>query len=353
MLTRKKDTIPISEHLEKYMRFYGRIAEIPSIYDDLERFHSCLPYEDPDGKETLWLEVGYENLFMKELWPKLTYIYAMLKIGGDLSLAEHLSVDAVHFGEFGNSRPFRIRITNKFNGNSDHFYVKRADASRLYGLEIEHLLSPDRISYMVSGNTLIEEHIAGVPGDIFLRDYLPKCEGNERVRIAKEFAKFSERCFIRLLGDMRSVNYVVEVTPDFENTQYRVRPIDFDQQSWEGNAHVYQSYRFRSNRAITRIALKELNDRTLVQYVEEERAQMARRARSESRRLTALLAAMRREKLAPEAHVDRLREGLAAIHDTHAFTACRTMGDITATHVRLLLETPATERRPKPGKSFS
>lgn len=345
MLTRKKDMVPPSERLRKYLRFYGRMADIPSIYDDLQRFQSFYPYEDPSGKETLWMEVGYDNLIMRELRPKLTFIYAMLKIGGDLSRAEHLSVDAVHFGEFGNSRPFRIRITNQINGNSDHFYVKHADANRLYGLEIEHLLSPNRISYLVSGNTLIEEHIAGVPGDVFLRDYLPKCEGNERVRIAKEFAKFSERCFIRLLGDMRSVNYVVDITPDFENVQYRVRPIDFDQQCWEGNAHVYQSYRFSSNRAITRIALKELDDRTLEQYVEEERAQMARRARAETRRLTALLAVMRGEQLAPDEHVHRLREELTQMHETHAFNACRSMGDITATHVRHLLETPTKLRK--------
>lgn len=57
----------------------------------------------------------------------------------------------------------------------------------------------------------MEEHIAGVPGDVFIRDYLGRDDLN-RVRIAKEFVKFSERCFIRLLGDMRSYNYVMDVT---------------------------------------------------------------------------------------------------------------------------------------------
>jgi hypothetical protein len=89
-----------------------------------------------------------------------------------------------------------------------------------------------------------------------------------RVRIAKEFTKFNERCFIRLLGDMRSVNYVVDITPDFEEVQYRVRPIDFDQQSYEGKGHVYIAYRFDSNRTVTKLAFAELNRRTISQYIE-------------------------------------------------------------------------------------
>jgi len=263
MLRRRKTFYEISPALRKALRLFGRLVEIPAIYDDLLRFTNAVPYEDPQGKETLWLTVSYDNQTMKQLRPKLTFIYAMLKIGGDVSLIEHLQVERIDFGEFGNSRPFRVRITNQFNGNSDYYYVKNADASRIYGLELEHLLSPNRISYMVKDNTLIEEHIAGVPGDVFLRDHLPQPDLN-RVRIAKEFTKFSERCFIRLLGDMRSVNYVVDITPDFEEVQYRVRPIDFDQQTYEGDKDVYQSFRYASNRDIVRLAFKNLNRRTKV-----------------------------------------------------------------------------------------
>jgi hypothetical protein len=64
-------------------------------------------------------------------------------------------------------------VVNQYNDNYDHFYVKTADASRVYGLELEHLLSPNRINYLMHrGGTLVEEHIAGVPGDAFIRDYL-------------------------------------------------------------------------------------------------------------------------------------------------------------------------------------
>ena len=208
MIQRQKIHYPVSDYLHSYLKPFGRISSIPLVYEDLRCFNGAIPYEDPEGNETLWHSVIYQPELMEELRPKLTKIYAMLKIGGDLSLAEHLRVERIDFGDFGNSKPFRIRITNQFNGNSDYYYVKQADASRIYGLELEHVLSPNRMNYLVNGNTLIEEHVAGVPGNVFLRDYLPKPELNQ-VRIAKEFTKFNERCFLRLLGDMRSVNYVV------------------------------------------------------------------------------------------------------------------------------------------------
>lgn len=337
MISRRKTHYPISSSLRQYLYHFGRQSDIPLVYDDLHRFTGSVPYINPNGEETLWLTVMYPPEVMEELIPKLTGIYAMLKIGGDLSLMEHLTVDRIDFGSFGNSRPFRICIRNLFNGNSDYYYVKNADASRLYGLELEHLLSPNRLNYLVNGNTLIEEHIAGVPGDVFLREYLHR-EDLNRVRIAKEFTKFNERCFIRLLGDMRSVNYVVDITPDFEEIQYRVRPIDFDQQCYQGRSKTYLSYHFDSNKAITRLAFRTLNRKTIAQYVEEERAQMARRAKVERIRLSSLLAVMKKDTLSPEAHVVTLAQELGHYYPGEDLSGCKTMGELTARHLELMLQ---------------
>ncbi len=337
MISRRKQKYDVSPPLRQYLYHFDRLREIPLVYDDLTRFSGSIPYEDPRGKETLWLSVFYDQEHMRELRPKLTQIYAELKIGGESDHHEHLTVDRVDFGEFGNSRPFRIRITNLYNDNSDYFYVKQADASRIYGLELEHILSPNRINYLVKGNTLIEEHIAGVPGDVFLRNDLPKPELN-KVRIAKEFTKFNERCFIRLLGDMRSVNYVVDITPDFEEVQYRVRPIDFDQQSYEKRGKTYLAYRFDSNKTVTKLAFQSLNRKTIQQYVAEERAQMTRRAKVESGRLKALLGIMKREELAPREHVVRLAADLAKYHHDDVYRGCDSMGALTATHITHMLE---------------
>ncbi len=338
MISRRKQTYGISAPLRQYLYHFDRQRDIPNVYEDLRRFAGSMPYEDPQGRETLWLTVFYPPEHMRELREALIRIYEELKIGGGATdHHEHLQVDRVDFGEFGNSRPFRIRVTNLYNDNSDYFYVKHADASRIYGLEIEHVLSPNRINYLVKGNTLIEEHIAGIPGNVFLADELKRRRVN-KVRIAKEFTKFNERCFVRLLGDMRSVNYVVEMTPDFEEVQYRVRPIDFDQQSYEKRGKTYLAYRFDSNKAITRLAFEVLNRKTIEQYVAEEHAQMSRRAKVEKVRLKALLGVMRREELAPREHVATLARDLEKYHHTDVFHDCRTMGELTAAHITHMLE---------------
>jgi len=337
MISRRKLQYPVSSPLRQYLYHFDRLRDIPQVYWELCRFSGAVPYEDPRGRETLWVTVMYPPEVLAELRPRLTSIYTELKLGRDVTQHEHLLVDRIDFGDFGNSKPFRVRITNVFNDNSDYFYVKQADASRIYGLELEHILSPNRINYIVNGTTLIEEHIAGVPGDVFLRDYLLQ-PGINKVRIAKEFTKFNERCFIRLLGDMRSANYIVEMTPDFEEVQYRVRPIDFDEQSYEGNGNTYLALRYSSNRAITRLAFEVLNRKTIDQYVAEEYAQMSRRAKVESTRLRALLGIMRREELAPHEHVVRLAAELDRIHHTTSFAQCSSMGELTAKHLSLMLE---------------
>lgn len=337
MITRRKIIYPVSQSLRQYLYHFDRQREIPRVYSDLLRFSGAIPYEDPNGKETLWMTVMYPPEVFAELRPRLTAIYSELKLGQRSAQHEHLQVDRIDFGDFGNSRPFRVRITNLFNDNSDYYYVKQADASRIFGLELEHILSPNRINYFVNGNTLIEEHIAGVPGDVFLRDYLSQ-PGINKVRIAKEFTKFNERCFIRLLGDMRSVNYVVEITPDFEEVQYRVRTIDFDQQSYEGRGNTYLSFKFSSNRKVTRLALDVLNRKSIDQYVAEEHAQMARRAKVESDRLRALLGIMQREELAPRQHVVTLAKALNRMHGSLDYQDCSTMGQLTARHISKLLE---------------
>ena len=336
MISRRKEKYPVSPSLMQYLHHFGRRADIPVVYDDLLRFTASMPYENPSGQETLWLTVAYEPSVMAELQPKLTRLYAMLKIGGDLSRTEHLAVERVDFGDFGNSRPFRIRIINRFNGNTDYYYVKYADASRIYGLELEHLLSPFRINYLVRENTLIEEHIAGIPGDNFIGTYLDREDVN-KVRIAKEFVKFAERCYLRLLGDMRAVNYVVDITPDFEEVQYRVRPIDFDQQCYEKRLEVYRPHRFPDNKPVDDLVREHLNVPTIVQYRQEERSQTARRIQAESRRYTALLSTMRKTPIAPQDHVEQLATELDAYHECKDFTGAASMADLVVRHLQHLL----------------
>lgn len=332
---KRKKYYPVSDHLASYLNDFQRSYEIPVVYEDLHRFSQLFPLFDRDGNDTLWKTVFYEPEIHEELSRKLVKIYSLLRTDA-LRVGDHLYMERVDFCDFGNSRPFRVRIVNQFNDNYDHFYVKIADSSRIYGLELEHILSPNRINYLVNGDTLIEDHIAGVPGDTFIADYFEREETN-RIRVAKEFVKFNERCFVRLLGDMRSYNYVVDITPDFEDAQYRVRAIDFDQQSYEGKKEMYLPQTFLENELVVQLCTKRLNYQTMRQYQDEERTLIQRRVQIARVRLGELWKAMLVDEIAPEENVLLLRDGLNQYHETNAFSECETMGQLVKKNLEVSL----------------
>jgi len=222
LIKHKKPPYPIGNKLREYLRKFDRECQLPISYEDLLRYDNEIPLYDGKGNDTLWLTVFYPQLEMAQVYSDLKKVYALLKADGDMEVIEHLSIDRVDLCVYGNTQPLRIRIVNQLNDNFDYFYIKKADASRVYGLELEDLLSPNRISYLVHQDTLIEEHIIGIPGDQFIKDNL-KQESINEIRLAKEFVKFNERCFVRLLGDMHSSNFVVDVTPDFEEVSWQAR----------------------------------------------------------------------------------------------------------------------------------
>ncbi len=328
---KKKEFYPVREGLWDYLQEYGRTVDFPSVYEDLHRYSELFPLFDKLGNDTLWKVCHYDESIRRELDAELTRIYSLLKTA-DFRVVDHLELQRVDFCEFGNSRPFRIRIVNRFNDNYDNFYVKVADASRIYGLELEHILSPNRINYLANKTTLIEEHIAGIPGDRFIVDYFEREETN-LVRIAKEFVKFNERCFIRLLGDMRSYNYVVDITPDFEEFQYRVRAIDFDQQSYEGRKEMYLPQFFDENQPVVQLCASLLNYPTMTQYRDEERTLIARRAYSSRQRLARFWRALLPDAISTEEKIIELREDLNRYHQADVFSECRTMGELVKRNV--------------------
>jgi hypothetical protein len=248
-----------------------------------------------------------------------------------------MAVSRIDYCSFGNSNPFRIRIVNRYNDNYDHYYIKKEDASRVYGLELEHLLSPNRIIFLTGSNTLVEEHIPGIPGDVFVRDYFDRPETN-KIRIAKEFVKFNERCFIRLLGDMRSYNFVINVTPDVEDFQYRLRSIDFDQQSYEGRKNLYLAQFFKENIAYVELTLKYLNKLSIEQYQAEERTLIAYRLAASRYRIMDLLNIMSKDTISTEEKVIQLRGELGEFFNSKIIKRCKTMGEIVKQTMRHILK---------------
>ncbi len=334
--SRKKPIFPVNAHLRQYLTTYGRETKLPASYQDLYRFTYSLPLKDKLGKDTVWETVKYDMREWDYLRESLLTMYAILKTEGDLSFINHLDVARIDFCSFGNSQPFRIRIVNKFNDNYDHYYIKLADASRIYGLELEHLLSPDRITYFTHNNTLIEEHIPGIPGDVFIQDHLQNPATNV-IRLAKEFVKFNERCFVRLLGDMRSYNFIINITPDIEDVQYRIRAIDFDQQSYEGRKNLYRPQFFKENNAFVSLAQKHLDKDSIKQYQTEERTMMAFRLVSSRYRIKELLDIMTGDNISKPEKLSELKEELALHFKQNFFLKSKTMGQLVKTQLKQTL----------------
>ncbi len=335
LISKKKHPFTVRDELREYLSNNGRMTPLPVEFELLSRFTETVPLYNKRGEDTLWETVLYPRTEWEEIDRSLVRTYATLKVLGNIALMDHLVTDRVDVCTWGNTAPFRVRILNTLNENFDYFYVKRADASRIYGLELEHLLSPNRIVFLVDGDTVVEEHIPGIPGDDFIANWLSDTHLDE-VRLAKEFVKFNERCLIRLLGDMHSGNYVVDVTPDFDETHYRLRAIDFDQQSYEGRMKVYLPQFYRQNNPIVFLGMKCMTKTTVHQYRQEELTLIAHRARSEARRLTHLLSVMSTDRIAPPEHVKQLRGELAEHHGDHRFHFCSSMGELVQASLELL-----------------
>ncbi len=327
-ISKKKPSFPITTKLHDYLSRYNRNIKIPIFYDDLLRFQGSIVVYDKDDNDTLWIRVYYNEFEREEIDLALKKIYTTLHSDGNEAVNAFLNVDAIDYCTFGNSKPFRIKIRNILNDNYTYFYVKTADASRVYGLELEHMLSPYNLNFLVSKDTLIEEHIAGIPGDEFIKNMLPNCTKPEKAQIAKEFVKFNERCMIRLLGDMRSYNYVIVPTHDFDHVVYKVRAIDFDQQSYEGKFNIYRPQFFKENFKMVELVAEIIQKPSIDQYKIEERSILVKRLKSFNKRINKLLKCMIQDSISKDENIDSLKMTIFEYTQDLNFKRSENMGQI-------------------------
>jgi len=324
----KKPTYPVCPALKAYLNKFNRTIRLPIFYDDLLRFQGAVEVFDKNDKDTLWVRTYYSDSDRKEIDLNLKKIYTTLHSDGNETTIPLLNVDAIDYCTFGNSKPFRIKIRNVLNDNYAYFYVKKADASRIYGLELEHMLSPHNLNFLVYNDTLIEEHIIGIPGDVFIENMLPDCTSSEKSQIAKEFVKFNERCMIRLLGDMRSYNYVIVPTHDFDHVVYSIRAIDFDQQCFEGKFNVYRPQFFKENFKMVDLVTQRFEKQSVNQYKLEERSIVAKRLLSFKNRIERLIQCMISDTLSTPEHEMLLRTKIFEYTGDARFMKSKNMGEI-------------------------
>ncbi|UOB17056.1 hypothetical protein [Abyssalbus ytuae] len=328
LISKKKPAYPISEKLYSYLNRFNRNVKIPVFYNDLLRFAGSVVVYDKNDEDTLWVRVYYSDSDREEIDLSLKKVYSILHSDGRIDIIPFLNVDAIDYCTFGNSKPFRVKIRNILNDNYTYFYVKKADASRVYGLELEHILSPYNLNFLVYKDTLIEEHISGIPGDVFIKDFLPQCTDAEKSQIAKEFVKFNERCMIRLLGDMRSYNYVIVPTHDFDHVVYKIRAIDFDQQCFEGRLIIYRPQFFKENFKMVETVRDRLQKTSIDQYKIEERSIVAKRIISAGNRIKALLEAAEHDEISTQDNTQKLKMEIYELTLDLKFKRSDTMGQV-------------------------
>lgn len=332
----KKPIYPVNHTLSEYLERHSRDSVIPLEYSDLMRYDHLVPILDKDDNPTWWNSVLYGPSEMKEIYTQLVDLYQLLIADG--SHLDYLMVERVDFCAYGNSQPFRIKILNQINDNYDYYYIKKADSSRVYGLELEHFLSPNKINYIYHNNTLVEEHIIGIPGDDFLEQLEKYPQGHNEVRLAKEFVKFNERCFVRLLGDMRAYNWVVVINQDFDQVQYRIRSIDFDQQSYEGRHRIYLPQFYKENLPYVHLTQANMSIETAQQYVNEEQALLRKRYKLAEEQITELLYIMKQDSISKPSYIKMLGRELCKFHGDEDFLELNSMGALLERNIKVRLK---------------
>ncbi|MDH4092020.1 MAG: hypothetical protein OEV74_17255 [Cyclobacteriaceae bacterium] len=340
----KKQTYPVSKALRGYLMLTGREIDVPISYHDLLHYNSSVALFDKKGNDTLWETLIYNQTDREFIHDCLRKVYAQLKVGGDVGIMDHLYIDRVDYCLYANTHPVRVRIVNRLNDLFDYFYVKQADMSRIYGMELEHMLSPNKINYLVKESTIIEEHIQGIPGDTFIKDFLTRQDFNP-LRVAKEFVKFNERSLVQLMGDMRNDNFLVEVIPDFDELYFRLRAIDFDQHCYEGSLKIYMPQYFKENNPIINLGFKSMSSVLELQYQKEERTRLLTRVHAAAGLLPVLLSAMKKEVLSTEENVHQLRAELSNLYEDDRFLNSNTMGDLLSTSLHMLEVQPVRKRK--------
>ena len=323
----QKDAFSISDPFRTYLQLYGRDVALPILYSDLTNYSYADALKDKKGKWTHWENAVYETDQLKVISAGLIKTYQLIKNKTAAVLQADYQVERIDFCEYGNSIPFRIKIVDSANGQFDFFYIKLADASRVYGLELEHLLTEHPINFLCHQNTLVEEHIEGIPGDNFFQKNKALTKADEKA-IAKAFIRFSASCFLRLLGDMRCYNFVMNSVSENELTRYVIRAIDFDQQCYEGRRSFYFPQLYKENAAYVTMVLKNLDNAEIEQIQKAELAATASRIENCRKQLIKLLNSMVQDELSENYKIGLLRSELNEYFTTLQFSSCNTMGAI-------------------------
>ena len=124
---------------------------------------------------------------------------------------------------------------------------------------------------------------------------------------------------------------------DFDNTQYRIRAIDFDQQNYEGRMRNYLPQFFKENINYVELAQQFMSAETATQYKQEELALTRKRLLLVKEEVRELLKVMETEHISKPEYVKELKEGLIKYHKNSVFNNCHNMGTLLKHNIEFML----------------
>ena len=332
----QKDIYAIEHPMRNYLLHYGREKKLPINYRDLHTYKYADAIRDSNDKLTHWETATYDASFQEILHQQLKETYLLLTGLNDATPT--LQITTIDFCEFGNSVPFRIGIISLEQHWKDTFYVKQADASRIFGLELEHLLTNNVIRFMCNHNTLIEKHIDGMPGDEFLKTHFLTLNDTSKQLLANAFIAFNTASFARLLGDMRNYNFVINTTADEQQQPaYHFRAIDFDQQCYEGRLKLYWPQFYRENYPFVK-NVQDIYSKTEIKTIQHQQAQQfIRLYQKNATQIRALLNALMQAEISENYKVKQLAADLNQFYGNQDFSNCTTMASIVDVQIKAQL----------------
>ena len=137
---------------------------------------------------------------------------------------------------------------------------------------------------------------------------------------------------------MRAYNFVVDVIHDLDQVQYRLRSIDFDQQSYEGRARIYLPQFYKENLPYVQFAQEVICMETAEQYRSEERSSAAQTiAAYQGSVWTRSLEAMLSDTISISGKDEGTRQSDLAEYHRTLRCVCASMGEVLLRHLTILL----------------
>jgi len=115
---------------------------------------------------------------------------------------------------------------------------------------------------------------------------------------------------------------------DFDQVIYRIRPIDFDQQCYEGNLKIYRPQYFKENKIMVDLVNNRLKPNSVDQYRKEVKSLISKRISNSSKRFRDLMKIMKKDTISKPENVAQLRKGFAKFYKDQSYEDCKTMGEI-------------------------